>query len=483
MVPTERIRNANEAPPRPEREFVLYWMTASRRIDHNHAMDRAVEWAHQLGRPVLVFEALRCGYPFASDRIHAFVMEGMRDNQARLAGTPVGYFPYVEPAAGAGKGLLAALGSRACVVVTDDFPAFMLPRMTAAAARALDVRLEQVDSNGLYPMRLAPQEYTTAYLFRRYLQRHLGDWLTRGPAADALAGRALAPFAGLAEEIARRWPSADLATASVARLPIDHEVPIVSSWRGGRVAGLARLAAFDVDRYGVERDHPDADAASGLSAYLHFGHVSAHEVFGAIAAREGWAPDRLATTTDGSRRGWWGMSDAAEGFLDQLSTWRELGFNMCVQRPDDYLEFDSLPDWAHRSLTEHERDLREWVYSIEELEAGRTHDPIWNAAQNQLREEGRIHNYMRMLWGKKILEWSATPREALAAMLYLNDRWALDGRDPNSASGIFWVLGRYDRAWGPERPIYGKVRYMTSASAARKLRLSEYVARWTPPPD
>jgi deoxyribodipyrimidine photo-lyase len=171
------------------------------------------------------------------------------------------------------------------------------------------------------------------------------------------------------------------------------------------------------------------------------------------------------------------MSAPTEAFLDQLVTWRELGFNMCALRPD-HREFESLPPWARRTLEEHAGDPRPSRYDFAAFEAGRTHDPLWNASQAELRRDGRIQSYLRMLWGKKILEWSDSPREALAIMLELNDRYALDGRDPNSVSGIFWVLGRYDRAWGPERPIYGNIRYMTSDSARRKLRLRRYLERY-----
>jgi deoxyribodipyrimidine photo-lyase len=185
----------------------------------------------------------------------------------------------------------------------------------------------------------------------------------------------------------------------------------------------------------------------------------------------------LSSEARGKRSGWWGLSESAEGFLDQLVTWRELGFNMCWQR-DDYEDYESLPDWALKTLGEHSGDPRPHLYTVKELESAETHDPLWNAAQVQLVREGRIHNYLRMLWGKKILEWSESPLMALEAMIELNNKFAVDGRDPNSTSGIFWILGRYDRAWGPERPIFGKVRYMSSENTARKLRVEEYVRRY-----
>jgi len=172
------------------------------------------------------------------------------------------------------------------------------------------------------------------------------------------------------------------------------------------------------------------------------------------------------------------MSEPAEAFLDQLVTWRELGFNFCEHRPD-YADYQSLPPWAKATLLKHARDKRVHTYTIEEFASARTHDLLWNAAQRQLVTEGHIHNYLRMLWGKKILEWTANPEEALDIMIELNNRYALDGQDPNSYSGIFWILGRYDRPWGPERPIFGTVRYMSSENTARKVRVAEYIRRYS----
>ena len=164
--------------------------------------------------------------------------------------------------------------------------------------------------------------------------------------------------------------------------------------------------------------------------------------------------------------------------MDELITWRELGYVFCHQRLEDYDQFETLPGWAVETLENHSSDPRPVTYTLEQLETASTHDPVWNAAQRQLRQEGRIHNYLRMLWGKKILEWSPSPQEALQRLIHLNNRWAIDGRNPNSYSGIFWILGRFDRAWGPVRPIFGKIRYMSSESTARKIRLKGYLQRY-----
>jgi deoxyribodipyrimidine photo-lyase len=231
--------------------------------------------------------------------------------------------------------------------------------------------------------------------------------------------------------------------------------------------------------YDELRNHPDEEATSRLSPYLHFGHVSVHQVFRALAKQENWSARNLKQPATGSRSGWWGLGPSAEGFLDELITWREVGFNMAWQR-DDFETYESLPEWSKATLAEHAGDRRPHLYTLEQFERGQTHDPLWNAAQAELVREGRIHNYLRMLWGKKILEWSPSPQEALQVMIELNNKYALDGRDPNSASGILWVLGRYDRAWGPERPIFGKVRYMSSQNTARKVRVKKYMEQFAP---
>ena len=486
-VPAVRVRQITVNDLKPSGDWVLYWMIASRRTRWNFALERAVEWATELGKPLLVFEPLRLDYQWASDRVHRFVLDGMADNQQALANRlGVTYFPWIETEPGAGKGLLAALASRAAVVVTDDYPAFFIPRMLEAAARQVTPRFEAVDGNGLLPMRQPGQVFATAYAFRRYLQRTFAESFPVAPLADPLAALPAHPQPSLPADIAARWPvtpTVELVTGRrpLSILPIDHAVPTVDQ-PGGPTAAASRVTSFlteGLPRYGEERNRVEADVSSHLSSYLHFGHVSAWDVFHRLMSREGWIGALPARAT-GAKEGWWGVSPAAEGFLDQLVTWRELGFNTCVECPDTYYRFDSLPGWAQATLGRHRDDPRASVYDLDALERGSTHDPLWNAAQGQLVREGRIHNYLRMLWGKKIVEWSPSPESALDVMVELNNQYALDGRDPNSYSGIFWTLGRYDRPWAPERPIFGSVRYMSSENTARKMRVTGYIRRYAP---
>ena len=485
-VPQIRIRQCNSAAVRQDGRFVLYWMVAFRRATWNFALDRAVEWAERLGKPLVVLEALRCDYAWASDRMHSFILDGMAENACRFEATGVLHYPFVEVEPNAGKGLLRAIALHASVVVTDDFPCFFVPHMIAAAAPQVPVRMEAVDSNGLLPLRASDQVFSTAYSFRRFLQKNLPIHLMDFPKPNALASATIPAAKGVSREIAAKWPrmSAPLLNGDrsfLARMRINHSVPR-AALHGGTSAAQSLLKEFvenKLESYLEERNEPDRNVASGLSPYLHFGHISTHQIFSEIAQNEGWSPEHLALRATGTRTGWWGISRAAEAFLDQLITWRELGFNFCSRRTD-YDQFNSLPEWARKTLREHARDERAHLYSLEEFERAATHNPLWNAAQTQLLQEGTMHNYLRMLWGKKILEWTSSPAQALEIMVELNNKYALDGRDPNSYSGIFWCLGRYDRPWGPERPIFGTVRYMSSTNTARKLGVEEYLRKYTP---
>ncbi len=497
-VPDTRIRALDDraVDPNPDGEWVLYWMVAARRTRCNPALEHAVAHANALGVPLVVFEPLRIGYEWASDRHHQFVMEGMLDNHSACAQAGVRYVAYVEPDAGSGKGLLARLAERAAIVITDDWPCFFVPRMQRAAARQLadqspPVRLEAVDGNGLLPLSATDRTYTTAASFRRHLQKTLLPHLRYRPAAsplDALEHTGDPLPEGWLDD----WPSAfdpgsvppdatsedvDAACSAVlSGLDIDHEVA-PAGLRGGSTAGEALLERFLDVRLAdyPDRNHPDVDSASRLSPYLHFGHVGAADVFWRVLDDAGWSPDDTGPV-NGSR-GWWGLPEAHEAFADEIVTWRELGHVFAHHAPDTYDKLSSIPDWAQKTLEEHADDPRELV-PFEALEHAESPDPIWNAAQRQLLESGIIHNYLRMLWGKKVLQWAEHPQDAFDWLTELNNKYALDGRDPNSASGIAWVFGRHDRAWGPERPIFGKVRYMTSKSTKRKLKLSGWLERW-----
>ncbi|HET9932389.1 MAG TPA: FAD-binding domain-containing protein, partial [Polyangiaceae bacterium] len=419
MSASARVRLANEAPLAPRGQYVLYWMTSARRPAHNFALDHAIRLARELDKPLVVLEALTTSYRWASDRFHAFVVQGMADNRAAFAKSAAFYYPYVEPRAKAGRGLVEALASRAAVVVADDFPCFFLPRLVASVAARIRVRCDAVDSNGIVPLAEVPREFSRAFDFRRFLGKALVGHAQVAPVAEPLKHLRLPTLAELPVDIVTRWPIATDETltgkaSALARLPIDHRVR-PGLLPGGRRAGRRALERFcreRLDRYVDERNHPDCHATSELSPYLHFGHISAHEVFAAVLAHDELSAKALEPAPSAQKSPFFQLRPGPAAFLDQLVTWRELGYNFCSRRPDTYDRYEALPEWARRSLAQHQKDAREATYSLEELESARTGDPLWNAAQRELVESGEMHNYMRMLWGKLVIAWCKSPERA-----------------------------------------------------------------------
>lgn len=484
-VPASRIHALNNLSVDRGRRLVVYWMITARRVRSNFALQRAVELANELGLPLIVLEALRCDYPWANDRLHTFVFEGMAATGKAAARSRALYYPYVESRVGDGRGLLKAFSVHAAAIVTDWYPGFFIPHMLDAAARRIESRLEAVDSNGLIPLADHRRAFPTARGYRGFVQRTLREHLQNFPDAEPLSelSRAAAPR-DVPSEITARWPAVDMKVRApgqfVRDLPIDHSVGPVAV-HGGSDRAAAALHEFintRLHRYGDDSNHPDLDATSHLSPYLHFGHISAHEVFAAVMTAERWTSRKLSKDARGARQGWWGTSSSAEEFLDQLVVWRELAYNGAHHTPS-YGSYATLPVWARRTLEQHQSDRRSHVYDIATLDTAATHDSVWNAAMHQLKRDGWFHGYMRMLWGKKILEWSKAPATALAVMEQLMNRYSLDGRDPVSYASYAWVLGLYDRPW-PERAIFGAVRSMTSESARRKLKLRNYLSTYAP---
>ncbi|RAH15952.1 MAG: deoxyribodipyrimidine photolyase [Methanobacteriota archaeon] len=491
-ISNERINQLNNCKINSDGKYVLYCMISARRLKWNFGLKFAVEKAKQLNKPLVVIEPLNIDHKWASDRIHNFVINGMLDNRADFENTPITYFPFVETTKNQGKGILRKFSELSTMVVIDDFPTYFPKIVVDRIAPKLPVKTVAIDSNGLLPMKLVGKECSTAHSFRRFTHKNILPFIEDEVFTSSLPSmnglRQLSQFEindiimkteykmTPLEWLWRASQPDDIGINALSSIDIDHEVFPVKSIRGGSKNAYERMKIFldtKLEKYSEDRNKPSLKATSGMSPWLHFGHISTHEIVHNILKKEKWDPGLVNESRIGSRSGWWGMSESAEGFLDQLITWRELGFNFAYFR-DDHTNWTSLPQWAQNSLEEHSNDYKEETYSFEELESAQTSDPVWNAAQNQLVREGIIQNYLRMLWGKKILQWSPDAKTAMDWMIKLNDRWALDGRDPNSYTGIFWVLGRHDRAWF-ERPIFGKIRYMTSNSTKKKYNLDEYL--------
>lgn len=472
-----RLRRLNSHQTNAAAGYVLYWTQLYRRLSHNHALDYALRCAGELGKPLVVYEGLRLDYPWANARLHRFVLEGMRDNARAAKRLGVSYWPFVETPARPARGLLARVAERAALVVTDDFPCFVVPEQSEALARRVDVPVFAVDSNGVVPTSLLqPAVYAAAHLRPRIHKAFAEAWAHRAAAEPALPktarGRVDPPF--------EPWQADDL-DAFVASLPVDASVAPVAGTPGGAVAARARLAEFVAERlpgYAESRSKPASPAAghaSGLSPYLHFGHLSIEEVATAVLG-DGWTPDELRVHNRGKREGYFSDDPDVNGFLDEALTWRDVGFQWHWTRRKDAERLETaLPPWAMATLRAHAGDARAFVYSLEEWEAAATHDPLWNAAQRELVATGTIHNYLRMLWGKKVIEWSRSPEDAYRTLVHLNNKYALDGRDPNSYTGILWCFGLFDRPWAPERKVLGTLRYMSSDNTAKKFRVQPYL--------
>ncbi|MEM1207634.1 MAG: FAD-dependent oxidoreductase [Planctomycetota bacterium] len=455
----ERWRYVREAPMREDEAFVLCWLHHAIRDHDNPALDAAVAIGNAIGRPVLVYQGLGGRHRYNSDRHHVFIMQGARDLQAGLADRGIAYAFWL-PTDPSSPSPLRRLADRACAVVTEDFPAPPMPRWTDALAARTDAPVIAVDAACVAPLRLLGEErHTRAFAFRKAAQRqwkprYRPQWVDVQPAVDPLA---LTP-----ETIG--FDPTDLRDADLiglaAACDIDHSIPPVARLFGGTHAGYQRWHDFlerHLDRYDDRRnDATDMDAVSGLSPYLHHGHVS---------------PFRIARDAD--EHG----GSGAHKFLDELLTWRELAHHYCARTPEAELEsITGLPAWAHQTLADHADDEREAVYSWETLSRAATGDALWDAAQRSLLRNGELHNNVRMTWGKMLPRWTATPEEALRALIGLNHRYALDGSDPSSYGGLLWCLGQFDRPFPPGQPVLGTLRDRTTTIHAKRLRPSRYAA-------
>ena len=480
---SHRVFKRNSHQPNTDGDYVLYWMQINRRFHYNFALEYAVGWANKLGKPLLILEAFSCDYPWATDRTHTFMMQGMKEHTEYAHSKDLNYISFVEEEAGQYKKLLFDLTSKASLLITDEYPVFIMRQRNESYSQELSIPYISVDSNGLIPLGITEKDPYSAYLFRKIMQKNFIEAFTNPPAKDPLDDLKNRERIEIDTSIVRDLSKAENLfnnmKSFISALDIDHTVKPIE-WHGGRSAALGMLGHFvqhALLEYDDKRNHPDEKKTRQLSAWLHFGKISEYEIVKTVMDYQpkGWDLDKI-TYNNGSKGGFFNGDPNIDGFLDEVITWREVGFHFAHHRPD-YDQFESLPDWALQTLNEHKNDPREWIYSYDQLAASETHDEIWNAAQTQLREEGIIHNYLRMLWGKKVIEWTPDPKAALQYLIKMNNTYAIDGRDPNSYSGIFWCFGRFDRAW-QEREIFGKLRYMTSDSARKKVKLNQYLNRF-----
>ena len=447
MIQNTRLKKLNDAERRPGGAYVLYWMQEAQRPHGNAALETAIRGANRHGLPVVCAFGLTDGYPEANARHYAFLLEGLADC-ARIL--PSRGIEFVVRRGDPAEVALALAGDAAAIVCDRSY----MPGPKAWRARLAEEAgcpVVEVETEVVVPVEVVSgkSEYA-ARTIRPKIHRVWDEYLI--PLDEAEPEREAA--FGLRSDIDVSDPA-----AALAGLDVDGSVKPVRRFRGGFVEARRRLAAFadgTLDGYAEGRNEPAAGHTSFMSPYLHFGHISPVEL--ALAAKNAEA----------------GSRDDRNSYIEELVVRRELAMNYAEFEPE-FASYDALPDWARKTLADHAGDPREHLYDEDALAACATHDPYWNAAMREMVHTGFMHNYMRMYWAKKILEWSPSPEQAFATTLALNNRYFLDGRDPNSYANVAWCYGLHDRAW-TERAVFGKIRYMNANGLNRKFDMEAYIA-------
>jgi deoxyribodipyrimidine photo-lyase len=438
----------------PHGRCVVYRMRRSQRALDNPALEIAIDAANAAGLPVAVFFGLLSRHPIANRRHYAFMIEGLGQTAQKLAPRKIGFVLRICAGTGSDREFARfCIQVRPALVVADEDPARPDAKWRREAALYPPAPLWSVDADVIIPSHLIGKEQFAARTIRPRIHKLLSQFLT--PIGNRSAR---VPWTN-----DTKMDSQSVGTELLDQLRLDRSISTVSGCEPGTDAALAALRRFVRERlsnYAQGRNHPEIDATSQLSPYLHFGQIGPHTV--ALAVGDAAAPAR-----------------DREAFLEQLIVRRELAVNFVHYNPR-FRTIGSIEPWARRTLAEHAADERPYRYTEAQLANAETHDPLWNAAQRQMAVCGWMHGYMRMYWAKKILEWSRAADAAYDIAVRLNDRYQLDGRDPNGYAGIAWAIGgKHDRAWGPQRPIYGKIRYMSLASTSRKFDSRAYIERWS----
>lgn len=450
---SSRVTKLNEARENTKGRYVLYWMQMFKRASHNYALNFAIQMANERRLPLVVYEGLKYYYPWACDRFHTFILEGVAEKQEEFSERGIRYVFYLQRNKHDPKNTVAQLARAAALIVTDDYPCFVVPEHNARIAQ-LDLAVYAVDANGMVPMSALPKEEYAAYTIRPKIHRLLPD-LPRKIVTPHLEVQKPA----LEIDCPETTVSADNIADLVSRCEIDHSVKPSELYHGGTKASRQRLAHFVqgvLPYYDKTRNEPSFDGVSRLSPYLHFGFLSIQEVVDAVERANAPKPSK-------------------EAFLEQAIVRRELSFNFTRHNPH-YDSLQSLPEWALKTMRDHADDPRPELLDEATIERAETYDELWNAAQRELVNTGLLHNYVRMLWGKRVIEWQRSYEMAFELLVHLNNKYALDGRDPNSYAGILWCFGKHDRPWF-EREVFGTLRYMSSQSMAKKFRSKEYMSR------
>lgn len=431
---------------------VVYWMQRAVRILDNPALDVAIEAGNLLGLPVVVFFSVIPNYPNANLRHYHFLQQGLRDVEEDAAERGVGFVVRRHP----DNSLEAFLEEvEAALLIGDENPCREPERWRKVLATRLKVPFWTVDADVVVPSRVFDRSFVLLHHFRPHLKKELAKYLVAPKKIAAL-------YPWKPSRKLEGWDLQGEITDGFTKL--DRTVRPVDSFTGGTHAAMKRLREFvslELKDYEVQRNHPEVKGTSRLSPYLHFGNIGPLTIALAVneAVKQGMAP-----------------ASAGQKYLDELIGWRELAV-LFVRHEPNYDNWECAAPWARKTLVEHAGDPRPHRYTLPQLERAETGDELWNAAQREMVDTGWMHSYMRMYWGKKILEWAPDPARAFEWAVMLNDKYELDGRDPNGYAGIAWaIVGRHDRPWF-DRPVFGLVRTMTGASTAKKFDADTYIRR------
>lgn len=451
----ERTRLLNNKMPNNDGKYVLYWMQMYKRTGYNSALNFAIRQANERKIPLVVYEGLKYYYPWASDRIHTFILEGVEEKRREFEKLGIRYVFFLQKDENSEKQVVAKIARDACLIVTDDFPCFIIPEHNRRIAEKAQIPVYAVDSNGVIPMSKFEKEQYAAYTIRPRIKRFLPEYIKSEPDEKVVIRSN-----DLKIDVPETLVDASNIAELVSQSAIDHSVKPSGIYHGGTANARRRLRHFIKNifpNYAKTRNECSVDGSSRLSPYLHFGFISVFEIIEAVEQAD--VP-----------------AESKEPFLEELIVRRELAYNFTNFNPH-YNSLECLPNWTQETMRKHADDPRDRIYTAEQLEAGRTHDEIWNAAQRELVETGGMHNYVRMLWGKNVIAWTRSYEEAFSLLEHFNNKYALDGRNPNSYAGILWCFGKHDRPWF-ERNVFGTIRYMTSGSSGKKFNSKKYI-EWT----
>ena len=450
LVDNPRVTVRRDGAPDPRGKCVVYWMQRAERGIDNHAVNLAVHVANELGLPLVVYFAGISNFPHANLRHYIFLQQGLVDVEQDLAARNITFLMRRAPHESHTQ-LLADV--QAAIVIGDENPMRAPESWRVKLAKEISIPFWTVDTDVVVPSKLIEKAQYGAYTIRPRLYKLLPEYLIpyENPHAEHAWKRPRGfQSDSVHEDITQGWTE------------LDRSVGPVAAWHGGTHAGLARLKRFCdtmLRDYETQRNKPETDGTSALSPYLHYGHVG---------------PQTIALAVDAAAQADPTLKSARDSYFNELIAWRELSINFVKYQPN-YDSADCAETWAKKTIAEHVRDEREHLYTLAQLEGAETYDELWNAAQLQMVHHGWMHNYMRMYWAKKILEWTPDVDTAMKYCVYLNDKYFLDGRDPNGYSGCAWaIVGKFDRAWG-SRPVFGKRRYMSGASTARKFDSKTYI--------